>query len=799
MKLKNLSLSLFFTLLLFPSLLMAQTDKATISGYIKDAQSGETLIGASVFIVELQKGAMSNEYGFYSISVVPGKYNLEYAYLGFETISRKVELTEDVMITIEMGGNVTELVEVVVLSEKEDRNISTTEMSVNKLDMKTISKVPALLGEVDVIRSIQLLPGVSTVGEGATGFNVRGGGIDQNLVLLDEAPVYNSSHLFGFFSVFNPDAVKDVKLYKGGIPARYGGRLSSILDVRMKEGNNKQLAVSGGIGLIFSRLSIEAPLIKDKASFILAARRSYIDVIARPFLSDDLKDAKLNFYDLTLKTNYKISEKDRIYLSGYLGRDVFGFGNAAGFNWGNATTTFRWNHLFNNRLFSNFTAYYSNYDYKIEFGDDDINSFDWDAKIINYSLKADMTYYLNTNNSLTFGGQAILYEFAPGNAIGVSEGDETRFSVPRKRALEAGIFIENEQTISSKFSLHYGFRLSYFNYLGSGNAYEFEETTPGEVKELVGVTQYGDWESIKAYANIEPRASIKYQLNSSSSLKASYNRMTQYIHLISNSSAATPLDVWTPSTNNIKPQLVDQYALGIFKNFKENKYVTSAEVYYKKFQHLADYVDGANLFINELIEAELLDADGRAFGIELQVEKKKGKFTGWLSYTLARTERRVNGINDNEWFASRFDQTHNLSLTGFYELNDRVSFSASFVLNSGTPATFPTDRFDQQGYVIPNNASNVRNNVRIPAYHRLDVSATLKGKEKKGKRFESEWVFGIYNVYNRRNPFSIYFGQQDIRPVGGQAVMTEATQLSVIGSLIPSVSYNFKFKKKPKK
>ena len=792
MILKILKLSLLIPWLFLPNLLSAQIQNATISGFIKDVESGETLIGASVYVKELQKGATSNEYGFYSISIPPGTYNLEYSYIGFETIKKEVDLKENTTITIEMGGAI-ELVEVVVTSEAEDRNVSTTEMSVNKLNIKTISKVPALLGEVDVIRSIQLLPGVSTVGEGATGFNVRGGGVDQNLVLLDEAPVYNSSHLFGFFSVFNPDAVKDVKLYKGGIPARYGGRLSSILDVRMKEGNSKKLAVSGGVGIIFSRLAVEAPIIKDKASFIVAARRSYIDVLAKPFLSDNLSDSKLNFYDLTLKTNYKISEKDRIYLSGYLGRDVFGFGDAAGFNWGNATTSFRWNHLFNDRLFSNFTAYYSNYDYKINFGNTAENKFDWDANIVNYSLKADMSYYINTNNLLTFGGQGILYEFSPGNAVGVSEGETSNFSLDKKYALEGGVFVENEQTVNSKLSLHYGLRLSYFNYMGEGTAYEFRETEPAEIKELVSSQTFDQWESIETYANLEPRASIKYQFEPSASVKLSYNRMAQYIHLISNSTAATPLDVWTPSTNNIKPQMADQYALGIFKNFKNNKYVTSAEVYYKDFDHLVDYIDGANLFINELLEAELLDADGRAYGLEIQVEKKKGKLTGWISYTLARTERKVNGINNNEWFDSRFDQRHNFSTTAFYELNKWVTFSANFVLNSGTPATFPSDRFTQQGYVIPNVSSNSRNNVRIPAYHRLDISATIKGKEKEGKRFKSEWVIGVYNVYNRRNPFSIFFRQETDRPVPGQAINTEAVQLSVIGSFIPSVSYNFSF------
>ena len=782
-------------LLGLPLLSQAQSDKVTVSGYLMDGETGETLIGASAFVPALGIGTTSNEYGFYSISLDPGTYEIEFSYLGFETQKKSVELTENQTLTIEFGEEGIELDIVVVTSEAEDKNVTNTEMSVNKLNMKTINKLPALLGEVDVIRSIQLLPGVTSVGEGATGFNVRGGGVDQNLVLLDEAPVYNSSHLFGFFSVFNPDAVKDVKLYKGGIPARYGGRLSSILDVRMKEGNSKNLALTGGIGTIFSRLAVEGP-IGDKASFIVAGRRSYIDILAQPFLkANDLDGTKLNFYDLTLKTNYKISDKDRIFLSGYLGRDNFAFGPGAGFDWGNKTATLRWNHLFSDRLFSNFTAYYSIYDYQINFGDEATNTFDWSADIENYSFKADMSYFLNPKNLITFGGQGILYEFDPGRAKSVTEGVTNDFSLDPKNALESSLFIENEQTINSKLSLHYGLRFSHFNYLGEGTSYEFNEVAPGERKQLTGTpVDYDKWESIQTYSNLEPRVSVKYQLDESMSMKLSYNRMAQYIHLISNSVAATPLDVWSPSTNNIKPMVADQVALGAFKNFNDNKYVTSLELYYKDFKSLVDYVDGADLFVNPLLEAELIEGKGRAYGLELQVEKKKGKLTGWISYTLARTERLVDGVNNDEWFPSRFDQTHNFSTTAFYQLSKRWDISANFVLNTGTPTTFPTDRIEIQDYVIPHNSNESRNNVRIPAYHRLDLSATWYGKEKEGKRWNGDWVFSIYNVYNRRNPFSIFFRQNTIRPPVGQPIQTEAVKFSVIGSFIPAIAYNFTFK-----
>ncbi len=790
---KNLFLLFFMFSCFFSAFGQDKSDKTTLSGYIKDAQSGETLIGANLFVRELATGTTSNEYGFYSISIPPGTYNLEFSYLGFETQKMEISLSENKNLNIELEEEGIQFTEVVVTSEAEDENVTNVEMSTNELKIKTITKMPALLGEVDVIRSIQLLPGVSTVGEGATGFNVRGGGVDQNLVLLDEAPVYNSSHLFGFFSVFNPDAVKDVKLYKGGIPARYGGRLSSILDVRMKEGNNKKLAVSGGIGLIFSRLAVEAPIVKEKASFIVAARRSYIDVLSRPFLSDDLKDTKLNFYDLTLKTNYKVNEKDRIYLSAYLGRDNFGFGDDAGFNWGNTTTTFRWNHLFSDKLFSNFTLYYSDYDYEINFGSDDEDKFDWTASIDNYSLKTDVSWYLNPQNLITFGGQGIFYVFSPGTAVAISAGSISDFSLDKKYALEAGIFLENEQTINSRLSAQYGLRLSYFNYMGRGTSYEFREVAPGELKEFVSLEEHDSGETIEDYLNLEPRASLKYQLDKTTSLKASYNRMNQYLHLISNSTAATPVDVWTPSTNNIKPQKADQYALGVFKNWKNNTYTSNVEVYYKDFRSLVDYIDGANLFVNPLLEAELLEGKGRAYGLELQIEKTKGKFTGWLSYTLARTERKVPGVNNGEWFPARFDQTHNFSTTLFYDLTKRLSCSANFVFNTGTPTTFPTDRIEQQGYIIPHNAAESRNNVRIPAYHRLDLSLTLDGKEKPDKRWKGQWVFSVYNVYNRRNPFTIYFRQPQDRVPEGQPIQTEAVRFSVIGSFIPSVAYNFTF------
>jgi len=780
-------------LMAFSITLMGQ-EKVTVSGYIKDGSNGETLIGATVVIEELGNGVASNEYGFYSISMVPGNYTISYDYLGFQATVMEINLTENISQDIELVLESSQLQEVVVTAEAEDKNVSDVEMSVNKLDISTIKSIPAFLGEVEIIRSLQLLPGVTTVGEGATGFNVRGGSIDQNLILLDEAPVFNSSHLFGFFSVFNPDAVKDVKLYKGGIPARYGGRLSSILDVRMKEGNNKNFELNGGIGTIFSRLSIEGPIIKDKWSFIVAGRRSYADILAKPFLGDDLSDSKLSFYDLTLKTNYNINDKNKVFLSGYFGRDIFGFGNAAGFNWGNSTGTFRWNHLFSDRLFSNITMFYSDYDYEISFGDDAINRFDWDASIENFSIKPELTFFINLDNIVRFGGQSIVYSFQPGTAVGVTEGETISFGLQNKYAIENATYAENEQDFDFGLKLNYGLRWSHFSYTGKGRAYEFGEAAVGDRRPVTNFKEFDQWESIKSYNNLEPRISVKYQIGSASSVKASYNRTAQYIHLISNTTASTPVDIWTPSTNNIEPQKSDQVALGYFQNLDDNTYELSSEIYYKTMDNLVDYIDEADLILNEFIEGDLLSGKGRAYGLELQLKKSKGAFSGWISYTLARTERKVDGINSGEWYASRFDQTHNMNITTFYELNKRLSLSANFAFITGTPATFPTDRYQIGDYIVPHNASDNRNNVRIPSYHRLDISATLKGKESTGKRWNGEWVFSVYNLYNRRNPFSIYFRPEFDRVDPGSTIDTEAVQLSVIGNFIPAISYNFKFK-----
>lgn len=779
--------SLFFSIC-FCCQLAAQS-RVTLSGYVKDAGNGEGLIGVSVFVRETGAGVATNPYGFYSITLPSGEYTLIYSYVGYNKLERIITLDSDQKLDVELGEATRQLEEVVISTGRDDENVKSIEMSVNKVEMKTIKKMPALLGEVDLIRSIQLLPGVSTVGEGSTGFNVRGGDISQNLVLLDEAPVYNSSHLFGFFSIFNPDAVKDVKLIKGGIGAQYGGRVSSILDVRMKEGNSKRREVSGGIGSIFSRLSYEQPFAKGKGSFIAAGRRSYIDVLAKPFLNRDLRSSKFYYYDLTTKVNYRLGEKDTFFASGYFGRDVFG-GGGFGFEWGNATATARWNRVFSNKLFMNLTAYYSNYDYSLGIGEEtDANAFNWSSRIISTSLKPDFTYYLSPNNQLTFGGQFIRYNARPANAVAISENERIDLSQEPKYADESALYIGNEQRIGERLSLQYGIRYSFFRSIGPGTYYDFVDIQPGFRKQPVfpGNT-FGKGEVAKFYGNWEPRFSMNVGVTNTASVKASYNRTAQYLHLLSNTAAASPLDVWTMSSPNIKPQQADQVALGWFQNFANNAYDFSVELYYKKLTNQIDYVPNSDLLLNPFVEGDLLFGKGRAYGAEFYVKKNKGKFNGWLSYTLARTERLVESINNDTWFPTRFDKPHNLSVVAIYDWSDLLSLSANFVVNSGTPATYATNRFEFNDWALPDNYYNARNNSRIGTYHRLDLSATLKSRKKLFKVGEQEWVFSVYNAYNRRNPFSV-FGRIN----EDNALKTEAIRYAVLGSIVPAITYNFKF------
>lgn len=787
MQIKIIQTTLLFMFLSLMSV-MAQ-NKFTISGHVKDDKNGEGLIGATVKVKDNNAGASVNEYGFYSITLPEGEYVLIYNYFGYQKIEKQISLKENLKLDIELKEEVYTTEEVVVKTKKQSANIESTEMSTNKLDINTIKKLPALLGEVDVIKSITLLPGVTTVGEGASGFNVRGGAIDQNLVLLDEAPVYNSSHLFGFFSIFNPDAVKDVKLYKGGMPAQYGGRLSSVLDVRMKEGNSKKLSATGGVGLIFSRLAIEGPINKGKGSFIVAGRRSYGDLFLKLSSDDDLKKSTLYFYDLTAKVNYKFNDKNQVFVSGYMGRDKFGVPEF-GFNWGNSTLTTRWNHVFGQKLFSNLTYFYSNYDYELGTLGNTQDVFNWKSRLLNHSVKYEFTYYLNPDNTLTFGLQSIYYEFRPATvkvkSKGISNPDVVR---PYKYALEHAAYIGNEQKLSSRLSLTYGLRLSYFTQVGPGKNYTYSTpSNPTDAKTIIDSAEYGNWEIMNGDYNLEPRFSAKYEIDDKTSIKLSYNRNAQYIHLLSNTAASIPLDLWTPSSNFIKPQIANQVALGYFKNFKENMYETSVEVFYKRMENQLDFIPFANLF-DDNVETKILAGQGRSYGAEFYVRKTKGKLTGWVSYTLARTERKVNGVSNNEWYASRFDKMHNLNVVTMYQIKERLSFSLNTAFATGTPITIGGDKYVINGQTVTNNYDGTRSNYRIPAYFRADIALTWERKKKsETQRWESEWVFSIYNLTNRRNPFTVYV-QQDV----DNPSIAKGYKFSIFGSMIPGITYNFKF------
>jgi len=791
---KTLLSTLFFFVCLTNNFAQTTDTKVTLSGYIKDSANGESIVGAIVKIEGTELNANSNVYGFYSLSVAAGNYTVVVSQAGFTSSRINLNITQDLTRNFELSKVEEDFRGVSIKAKKRENFVEKVDMSTNNLNITQIKKVPALLGEVDIVKSVQLLPGVSTVGEGASGFNVRGGSIDQNLILLDEAPVFNASHLFGFFSVFNPDAVKDVKLIKGGMPAQYGGRVSSTLDVRMKDGNTKKTEVNGGVGVIFSRLSIEGPIahknekFKNKSSYIIAGRRSYVDVLSKPFLAknENLKDAIFYFYDLTAKVNYVLNANNKFYLSAYSGKDAFGVPGAL-FNWGNQTATLRWNHLFSKKLFSNFTTYYSQYNYQLGFGEGD-NTFRWKSNITNYSIKPDFTYYITPNNTLQFGLVTTYYIFKPGDAVSRDQGQVVQFGLPNKYALENAFYLENEQKVNTKMTLRYGLRWSNFNYLGSGSALMLNRPIAGQRAEILDRVEYKKHQLIQAYNVPEPRFSANYKVNKFNAFKLSYNRMSQYLHLISNTAASVPLDVWTPSTNNIKPQISDQLAIGYFKNIgKAIDYEFSAEAFYKSLQNQIDYIDGANLLLNNGLEAELLSGKGRAYGLELYAKKNSGQLTGWIAYTLSKSERQVNGISNDQWYNNRFDRRHNANITLSYEWTKKWSTAVAWVFASGTPTNLPNTKYSFQGYQgIPQNPDNLRNNVTIKPYNRLDISATWV--RKKTKTWESNWVFGIYNAYARRNPFSYY---TQVNPDNNN--QTQLIRYSIIGSVIPSVSWNFKF------
>lgn len=792
------SLLLFF----FLSIPTIAQQKFTLSGTITEENSNETLIGVTVAFPTLGTGVVTNEYGFYSITIPEGEYELLVSYLGFEEIQQSINLNLNTKIDFKLIEKAEQLEEVVVTKNVEKMDIRKPQMSVNTLSVETIKKIPVILGEADIIKSILLLPGVTNAGEGASGFNVRGGSVDQNLILLDEAIIFNSSHLFGFFSVFNPDAIKDIKLYKGGIPARYGGRVSSVLDIFQKEGNSKELKVNGGIGAVASRLLVEGPIKKDKAAFLIGARGSYAHLFLPLF---DL-DNTAYFYDLNTKFNWKINENNNIFLSGYFGRDVFGISESFVNTYGNAVGNFRWNHLFSDKLFSNLSLIYSDYYYGLKL---DFVGFNWNSGIRNFNVKYDLKHYMNDKLQVNYGLNNIYYQFNPGK-IEPSNADSgiIEDQLTQKYANEFAAYIDIEHRVTNDLSLGYGLRFSNFIRLGQDELNVYENNNPVnfdpflliyQEAEPIDVVNPGRGGSLATFSNFEPRLSLAYTLNEKSSIKASYTRLAQYLHLLSNTNSPTPLDVWTPSGPFVKPQLLDQYALGYFKNINDGKYSLETEVFYKDVQNRIDYIDGANLIANDAIEQVILNGEARAYGLEILLRKNEGKFQGWLAYTLSKSEQRTpgrtpvtdngrsnleSGINFGEWYNTPYDKPHDISLFASYELSKKWSVNSNFVYQTGQPTNFPVGQFEFQGLTIP--YYGLRNIERLPDYHRIDLSATLTPKKNAKRKVQGEWVFSIYNVYNRRNAASINFRRNQ------DTGANEAVRTSIFG-IVPAVTYNFKF------
>jgi hypothetical protein len=753
-------------------------EKATLSGTISEGKKGEELIGAAIQIKGQGIGAQTNEYGFYSLTVPVGTYTFSISSYGYETLDTTINLTASQQLNVQLreeGG--TDLEEVVITSERQDANVKDPIMGVERLDPKELSKIPVLFGEKDIIKTMQLLPGVKNAGEGNAGFYVRGGGADQNLILLDEAPVYNASHLLGFFSTFNSDAIKDAVLYKGNQPANFGGRLSSVLDIRMNEGNSKRYNVSGGLGLISSKLNVEGPIVKDKGSFLVTGRRTYADLFLKA--SERFKNNTLYFYDLNAKANYRIGKKDRLYLSGYFGRDVLAVGETFGFNWGNATATLRWNHIINDKLFSNTSVIYSSYDYKISIKGGDV-AFDITSLIRDWNLKQEFQYFANTRNKIRFGFNVINHDITPGQVDAETAVGINATKLKPTRSLESAIFVTNDWNATDKLTVSYGARLSGFSVLGNGQ----EVYTYDAAGDTVTSTIYDKNEFLKTYFNVEPRISASFSYSKVASVKAAYARNAQNIHLVSNSTASSPTDVWLASSINTRPELADQFSVGWFKNFKENMYEVNVETYYKSMLNQIDYRNGANTQANELLEGELLSGIGRAYGLEMIIKKKQGRFTGWVGYTLSRTERKIDGINDNNWYAARQDRTHDISVVTIYDITPKLSVSALFVYYTGNAITFPSGKYSINGET--QFLYTERNGYRMPAYHRLDLGVTWIRKNT--EKFESSWNFSIYNAYGRENAFTITFRESETNPGTTEAVQT------TLFRWIPAITYNFKFK-----
>lgn len=766
----------------------AAQQKYTLSGYVRDSLSGETLIGATVLVSGQSKGVATNSYGFYSITLPGGEYRVAASFAGYRAEDTSLQLTSDLQLNFGLGQRAM-LDEVVVSSRLRASNVRTPQMGKIDLSVARIKSVPVLLGESDLLKTLQLLPGVRNAGEGNTGLYVRGGGPDQNLIMLDDAVVYNTGHLFGFFSIFNSDAIKNISLYKGGMPAQYGGRLSSVLDVAMKEGNMKKYEAEGGIGLIASRLSVQGPIKKDKASFIVSARRTYIDLLTKPFISknSDFYGSGYYFYDLNTKVNYKFSDKDRIYLSGYFGRDVFTFSNAqrsfrADIPWGNSTATLRWNHVFSSKLFANTTVVYN--DYKFSFGASQ-NDFalklssgirDWNAKL-------DFDYFPSPRHRVKFGGLYTYHTFVP-NVLRGEQG-ETTFepnNQTRKFAGEAALYLQDEWSISDKLNVNAGLRYSRFTQLGPYTIYARDAYGNN-----TDSTSFERGAAVKTYGGPEPRLTLRYSLGEETSLKAGVTRNLQYIHLVSNAGSTLPTDLWVPSTYRVQPQISWQYAAGIFKNFADDQYETSLEVYYKDMRNQIEYREGYTPSLSDP-EDEFVFGHGWSYGTELFVNKTRGRLSGWIGYTLSWTRRQFDALNEGEPYFAKYDRRHDISVVGTYELNKKWKLSTVFVYGSGNATTLP-ERFYVVDGVLTQEYGKI-NQYRLPAYHRMDLAATYTPRIKPGRRFRHSWVFSVYNSYSRLNPYFIYFDQQG-SPLDG-SLRVQALKVSLF-PLIPAVTWNFKW------
>lgn len=752
--------------------------KVSLSGTIKNAKTGETLINASIRVLSNNIGVNSNEYGFYSITIIANTYDIEFSAMGFKTDTISILLAKDTVLNITMSDEIKELGNVIVrANSNRGRSISGAQTGVERMNVKDIKNIPVIFGERDVLKTIQLLPGIKSAGDGNSGFYVRGGTSDQNQILLDEANVYNASHLLGFFSTFNSDAIKDVTVYKGGMPAQYGGRLSSVLDIKMNEGNNQDFNVSGGIGLISAKLNLEGPIQKDKSSFLLSGRRTYADAFLRISPDTTLNRSKLYFYDVNAKMNYELGAKDKIFVSGYFGKDKLGFGEQFGIDWGNTTGTLRWNHIFNQKLFSNTSLIYTNYEYGINIKNGS-NDFLISSKIKDWNLKQDYQLNLNSKNNVRFGWSSIYHDVTPGEVTASETSSINEFSQQKRYSLENGLYATNTWKTTKKTTVTYGTRLTAFSVLGGSDYYTINNSG-----EILDTLTYGKGEIVKTYWNLEPRLAIGYQFNNDNSIKASYVRNVQNMHLISNSTSSTPTDKWISSSNIIKPEISDQLSIGYYKNLAGNKFELTMEAYYKNMENQIDYRDGANVFTNEVIETQLLFGKGRAYGFEAMFRKKVGSFTGWASYTLSKTERKIDGINQNKWYNARQDRTHDIALVGMYQLNKKWVLSANWVYNTGDAITFPNGKYtvgEQTVYYYTN-----RNGYRMPSYHRLDLGATVQLKQK--TKWSSELAFSLYNAYGRENAYTISFRDNEDDPN-----KTEAVQTSLF-RWVPSISYNFKF------